>query len=89
MCVAKKYYNFFCFNWWICRDGQSITVYAPYWFEGQGVILEQEVCSTTPLKLKVIQKVVAPNHKRDGDGATSVKYEAIKKRFLVYLMILV
>ena len=38
------------------------------------------MCSTTPLKLKVIQKVVAPNHKRDGDGATSVKYEAIKKK---------
>ena len=23
--IAKKY-DFSCFNWWICRDGQSITV---------------------------------------------------------------
>ena len=24
----------------------------PYWFEGQGGILEQEVCSTTPVRIK-------------------------------------
>ena len=28
------------------------AVCAPYWFEGQGVILEQEVCSTTPIKIE-------------------------------------
>ena len=51
-CIAKKY-DFSCFNLWICRDGQSNTVYyAPYWFEGQKVILEQEVFSTTPIKNK-------------------------------------
>ena len=27
-------------------------VYAPYWLKGQGVILEQEVISTTPIKSK-------------------------------------
>ena len=38
----------------------EITIYATYWFEGQGVILEQEVCSKTPIspiKLKVIETV--------------------------------
>ena len=28
------------------------AVCAPYWFEGKGVILEQEVCSTTPIKFE-------------------------------------
>jgi hypothetical protein len=27
--------------------GQGITTYAMYWFQGQGVILEQKFCSTT------------------------------------------
>ena len=35
----------------------EITIYATYWFEGHGVILEQEVCSKTPIKLKVIETV--------------------------------
>ena len=41
-------------NWWICRDGQIITVlvYARYWFELQEVILEQEVCLSTPIKIE-------------------------------------
>ena len=29
---------------------RALLYYAPYWFEGQGGILEQEVCSTTPIK---------------------------------------
>ena len=35
----------YMFNWWICRDGQSITVHAPYWLESTGVILKPEICS--------------------------------------------
>ena len=38
----------------------EITIYATYWFEGHGVILEQEECSKTPIspiKLKVIETV--------------------------------
>ena len=44
------YFIFYCFNFlWV--DGEMDTtehycmyiVYAPYWFEGQGGILEQEV----------------------------------------------
>ena len=53
VCIATKY-KFSCFNCGISRNGQSITVCAPYWFEGQGVILEQEVYSTTPFTLSTI-----------------------------------
>ena len=48
LCCNKIWFS--CFNLWICGDGQSINVYAPYWLEGQWVILEQEVCWTTPFK---------------------------------------
>jgi len=54
---CKKKYDFSCFNWGIVRNGQIITVYAPYWVEG--VILVQEECSTTPLNLKVNQGIAA------------------------------
>ena len=51
VCIAQNY-DFSCFNWWVFKDGQSIIVctYMPR----QGVILEQEVCSTTPIKIKRI-----------------------------------
>ena len=32
----------------------NISVYTPYQFEGQGVILEQEECSTTPIRIKKV-----------------------------------
>ena len=39
-CVLQNNTEFSCFNWRICRDGQALLyVYAPYWFEGQGVTL--------------------------------------------------
>ena len=45
-------------------DGQSITVCAPYWFEGQGVILEQEVLSKTPIKIKSLLECHGPKSPR-------------------------
>ena len=44
--MIGKNYDLSCLNCWICIDGQSITVYSPFWFEDQGESLEQEVCST-------------------------------------------
>ena len=29
-----------------------VYAHCPYWFEGQGVSLEQKVCSTTPIEIE-------------------------------------
>ena len=34
------------------------NMYPPYWFEGQGVILEQQVCLTNPIKIRKQKKIM-------------------------------